>query len=190
MSIEVRNIVKAYGDHVIYNDFSIILPDTGVVTLFGPSGCGKTTLLRLLAGLEKPDSGEIHGLSGKKVSVVFQEDRLLPWATIEKNLSLASEGSNCNDRVKELLELTGISGTEDNYPGELSGGMCRRVAIARALMYDGEVYLLDEPFKGLDQAIKQKIMEHFRRLAKKRLLLLITHDLEETEFLSDMIIRL
>lgn len=143
----------------------------------------------MIAGLEKPDSGIIEGLSDKRVSLVFQEDRLLPWHTVMQNIILVADKSRI-DEAMAYLKLMELEETKEKYPQTLSGGMKRRVALIRSLIYGGAVYLWDEPFKGLDAAIKQKIMDHVKILSKSSLIILVTHDQSEAEYLSDRIIEL
>ena len=149
--IELAHVHCIYGEKTPIRDLTLILPDVGVVGVFGASGAGKTTLLRLLAGLLQPASGTIEGLAGKRISMVFQEDRLLPWLTAVENVALVRDGSEADARA--LLAALALSAEADQLPRALSGGMQRRVALARALNFGGDVLLLDEPFKGLDAAL-------------------------------------
>lgn len=160
--IELRDVTFSYGEHVILDRFSLSLPARGLTALSGPSGCGKTTLLRLLAGLETAQSGSIS-LPGKAV-ILFQEDRLLPWRTAAQHLTdvLPPEQRSRADALLALVELTGEA---RRRPGELSGGMCRRLALARALACPGALYLLDEPFSGIDPDRARRILERLSQLS-------------------------
>lgn len=189
MSIKLINISKEYGDLTILEGMNMELPDRGIITLSGPSGCGKTTIINILSGIDKTYKGRVEGMEGKKISVVFQEDRLLPWTDVYQNISIVLDNED-SSRVHELLELVGLRGVEGKLPNELSGGMKRRVAIARALAFDGDIILLDEPFKGLDLKIKTKIMDFFKAISKEKLIVLITHEMAEAEYLSDKVIDL
>ncbi|HHU22232.1 MAG TPA: ATP-binding cassette domain-containing protein [Clostridiales bacterium] len=151
--IKLDNISYAYEDKAVFRDFSLSLPSSGITCISGPSGCGKTSLLRLLAGLARPESGEITGLP-EKVGIMFQEDRLLPWNTALKNVAHVA-GSL--EEAKVWLERMKLSGEEDAYPRELSGGMRRRVSLARALAFKCGLLLLDEPFKGMDPSLIREI---------------------------------
>lgn len=185
MSIAMESVHFSYPDGTaVLSDFSLTLPDTGALCLSGPSGCGKTTLLRLLAGLEIPQSGRIVGLEGRRVAFVFQEDRLLPWATARENVSIVLGGKEAGACADEWLRLVGLSGAEDRRPGELSGGMRRRVALARALAYPADLLLLDEPFTGLDKALWRSIAEMMARDNGRRLILLVSHNPEEARRLG------
>lgn len=170
MGVRITGVTFAYGALPLYKNLSLTLPDNGIFALTGASGCGKTTLLRLIAGLEKPQSGSVE-VDGR-ISTVFQEDRLLPWMTALENVDAVSD----TETAKHWLDAVGLGGEHHRFPRELSGGMCRRVAIARALAYDGEVLLLDEPFNGIDRETAQKIAAYLSAVRETRLILLVTHD--------------
>ena len=140
--IQISNLTLTYGDKLVLDRFSLTLPDTGVTVLSGPSGCGKTTLMRCIAGLEKPQSGTISGIAPSETAFLFQEDRLFPWRTVEQHLTdvLPKSRRGEADRWLALAAL----------PAALSGGMKRRLALVRALALGGKLYLLDEPFTGVD----------------------------------------
>lgn len=184
MPIAVTGLTKRFGGKVVLDRFTYAFPETGAVALMGPSGVGKTTLFRILLGLERPDSGTVSGMDGKSVSVVFQEDRLFPGLTVLQNAEVAGSGG------AEWLARLGLGEELNARPDSLSGGMRRRVALARALCRDGEIFLLDEPFQGLDPARKREVLELFRELKSRKFLLLITHDPEEAAFLADEVIQL
>lgn len=171
--ISLEHISVSYGDKQVLKDFSLTLPQFGVTALRGPSGCGKTTLLRVLAGLERPQTGQVLGISPREVAILFQENRLLPWRTVKQHLTdvLPKERRGEAARWLELVELTG---EEDAYPAALSGGMGRRLALARCLALGGSLYLLDEPFAGVDPARAQRIL---KRLKEQKLpVLLVSHE--------------
>jgi ABC-type nitrate/sulfonate/bicarbonate transport system ATPase subunit len=153
--ITVHELCKRFGEHVVFDRFSCQIPLDGNTVLRGASGSGKTTLLRMLAGLLTPDSGEIRGLDGLYAAFVFQEDRLLPWYTAEKNVALVSDVG----RASTLLGDLGLGEALREKPAALSGGMKRRVAIARALAFQSDMLLLDEPFAGLDDDAKRRVAE-------------------------------
>lgn len=186
MSITMKNVTFGYSSVKICKDLNWTLPNSGVVCLWGPSGCGKTTLLRLLAGLEKPQSGSIKP-TDYRVSMVFQEDRLLPWLTVRENAALA-----CDDdtRVNELLAAVGLTDLADSTPDAISGGQQRRVALVRALAADSDLLLLDEPFTGLDEETKDLVLPLIRETAKTRPVVLVTHIADEAEALNAAMIRL
>lgn len=177
--ILLKNIVCAYDGKLVLNGLSLSLPETGVVALTGPSGSGKTTFLRLLAGLLLPASGSVEGMDGKRVSMAFQEDRLIPWLTALENVALVCADES---RARETLGRLELADALEKRPDELSGGMQRRVALARALCYGGDVLLLDEPFKGLDDALKARVAECIRGVFP--LTVIATHDMNEAELLG------
>lgn len=184
MPIVISGLSKAFGKKQVLENFSCTLPAPGLTALMGPSGVGKTTLFRILLGLEKPDSGVIFGMEGKTLSVVFQEDRLFPDLTVLQNAEVA--GTN----GEAWLARLGLQSELSAYPQSLSGGMRRRVSIARAICRNGDVFLLDEPFQGLDRERKRDVMEIFRQLKKEKPVLFITHDPEEADFLADQVLFL
>ena len=186
MSIAMKNVTFGYVTTRICEGLGWTLPENGVVCLWGPSGCGKTTLLRLLAGLEKPQGGVIEP-SGYPVSMVFQEDRLLPWLTVRQNAALA-----CGDavRVDGLLDAVGLADYADSTPDAISGGQQRRVALVRALAADSDLLLLDEPFTGLDEETKMLILPLIRKAATEKPVVLVTHIAAEAEALGAAIIPL
>ena len=181
--IALDRMTAGYPGKAVFQDVSLRLPDRGTVALMAPSGYGKTTLLRLLAGLMQPQSGEIIGLENKNISFLFQEDRLLPWLTAEKNVALVSD-ENAARAWLEKMEIP----RGDQYPKEMSGGMQRRVALARAMAFGGDILLLDEPFKGLDEDLRGRIAGRIRGVFP--LTVLSVHDPAEAALMGAEIIRL
>ena len=177
--IKLQHVSKCFSGHRVLNDFSAEISLSGTTVLRGASGAGKTTLFRLLLGLEKPDAGEITGMEQRKPAVVFQEDRLLPWATALQNAMLGSDEA----RASAALAKLGLAQSENLLPRELSGGMQRRVAIARALAYGGDILFLDEPFTGLDEENKRIAAQSI--LACDVPIILITHDDAEAELFGE-----
>ena len=154
--IRIENVSFSFGDKKIIRDFDLDVTDR-ITVLTGPSGCGKTTLLRLIAGLLEMQSGKITGVP-EKISFLFQDDRLLPWLTVRENTAavlLRGDSGAEADKWIERLELSDVSGKR---PDEISGGQRRRAAMARALAYGGELLILDEPMKGLDEALIRKLI--------------------------------
>lgn len=188
--LEVKNIRKAYGDKIVFENFSTVFPDKGVWAISAPSGSGKTTLLRLISGLEKPDSGEIIMPKDSRISVVFQEDRLLHSLDVRGNVAVVLGNTNDNVRIAdECLARCGLSDVAHKPVPSLSGGMKRRVAIARAIAFDSDILLLDEPFKGLDGATKRMVANFIFEKKQNHLTIMITHDLSEAEEYADEIIK-
>lgn len=193
--IRFENVSKSFGAQTVVDRLDWKLPDSGTVCLFGPSGCGKTTLLHLLAGIHRPDSGRITGLEGRTVSIIFQEPRLLPWLSALHNVTavLSSSGTSHDERNHiglEWLDRVGLADSADKLPDELSGGMRQRVAIARALAYGGDLLLLDEPTQGLDEALRDKMTRLIRESESERLTLLVTHDRDEAEAMASTVVSL
>ena len=187
MAFVLDNVSFAYPDKPVLTEVSLVVPDHGVTCLFGPSGCGKTTLLRLLLGLETPQSGEIRG-DLSLPAAVFQENRLLPWKTVMENMLLTTPSP---DRAKETLRAMGLDDDVfEKFPRELSGGMLRRVAIARALATDSRWLALDEPFNGIDAHNRDGIAACIREYAATHPVVLVTHHPEEIELLDATVITL
>lgn len=185
MKIQLNNLCKAFGDKVIFENYTRTVEFNGILIIQGKSGLGKTTLMRMLAGLEKADQGEIIH-SAEKISFMFQEDRLIPFVTVLKNLTAVCG----EERALKYLSLMGLEGEKDNSPTALSGGMRRRVALARSLCFESDLVILDEPFKGLDETLKNEICEIIREESKNRNFIIISHDSEDAEKLNAEIIEL
>lgn len=186
MSISLKHVSFSYGDTAVLNDVTWHLPDSGVVCLWGPSGCGKTTVLRLLARLEKPQVGTVSGID--RVSMVFQEDCLLPWRTALENVTLVGADEQ---QARELLTVLGLNEEEvAAYPSHLSGGQQRRIALARALATPGDVLLLDEPFNGLDEDTWQDVVPLILQVAQSRPVVLVTHIREQVQTLGASVVHL
>ena len=194
MAVRIKNLCKKYGDNKVLENFSADFPETGAVCIWGASGIGKTTLTNIIMGLEKPDSGEIEGIDPDRISCVFQEDRLLPWNTLYENASISVDPKECSGLCQKWIEAVELWEDRDKYPDELSGGMKRRCALARALIRAEhsrcEILIMDEPFKGLDADLKNRIISKITPLWEKMLAIIITHDREEAESITDKIISL
>ncbi len=201
-SIEVRRVSKTYGtrDGVkALDEISFDVHDQEFVSILGPSGCGKSTLLRVIAGLT-PFEGEGLSMSGQPVTgpmddvgVVFQSANLLPWRTVEANLRLGVEIRRETlepDRLRAMLDMIGLTGFENRYPRELSGGMRQRVAIGQALVRNPKVLLLDEPFGALDALTRDKLNVELLRIwqAERKTVVLVTHSIPEAILLSDRVL--
>ena len=184
--IRIENISKSFGGKQVLKNLSAEIPESGIFAVSGVSGSGKTTLLRILAGLEKPDGGTISELDGKKISVMFQNDRLLPWLTALENIAVV-----CNrETAEKWLEKVELLPAADKKPNELSGGMQRRVAVARALAADYELMLLDEPLTGLDGELRLRVMRRIQADLKGRTAIWITHDPDTAALLDAPVLRL
>ncbi|MDD3692738.1 MAG: ATP-binding cassette domain-containing protein [Oscillospiraceae bacterium] len=191
MPIEFVNVDFSYNANMkILDKFCLKLPDQGAVCLFGPSGCGKTTLLRLIAGLERPHQGKITGIDKLKTAFVFQENRLLDWHTALENVAVVNKGPHARQIAAKWLERVGLGGEELKKPRELSGGMKRRVAIARALAANADILLLDEPFVGLDEKLVLSISHQILKAYAGKLLVFVTHSAKQVEIFSPLILNL
>lgn len=196
-SIRIEKISKSYGEKQVLNHISKEFPIGETTVIMGASGCGKTTLLRILLGLETPDNGEVIGMP-EKVSVLFQEDRLCEDASAYENIALVLERKRTRAQkdaqkhhVEQEAAQVGIT-AEDLKQNvmELSGGMRRRIALLRALLYEADCVILDEPFKGLDAATKQIVMQYVKEKVAGRTTFLVTHDQAEADFFGGNIWKL
>lgn len=184
--IKLLNIEKSFGDKKVLSGVRLSLSPRARIALMGASGIGKTTLLRILLGLEKADGGSISGVSAR-VSVVFQEDRLCPWLSVRENLRLAAPHAS-DEAIRKTLAALGLAGEEDTKAAALSGGMGRRVAIARACLFDGDLFVLDEPFRGLDEESRARTAAYVSACTEGKTLLLVTHDMREAELLGATVV--
>lgn len=203
-SLNLEHITKRFGPVVAVRDFSLAVKEGEFVSILGPSGCGKTTVLRCIAGFERPDEGRIY-IYGKMVNdippehrdvgMVFQFYALFPNMTVAQNIAfpLMIKGrpkEEQNRRVKELLELVRLQGYENRYPRQLSGGEQQRVALARALAKQPKVLLLDEPLSALDAKIREELRGEIRRIQTTLGIttIYVTHDQEEALSISDRVV--
>lgn len=190
--LKITELCHSFGKKNVINKLSLEFPSLGCFVIMGSSGCGKTTLLNIISGVVKPDSGKLEfGGNNVKVSYMFQEPRLLPWMNAAENVNLALGGKKGTlDKAKEYISLVGLEKDADKYTSELSGGMNQRIAFARALAYQGDILLLDEPFNGLDASNAAVMIELIRKYAKNHLVIVVTHTREYADMLSDSIIAL
>ncbi len=201
--LEVRGVSKSFGPLEVLRDIAIDVADHEFLAIVGPSGCGKTTLLRTIAGIETPDAGAIH-VDGKPVTkpgadrgFVFQQDCLFPWRTVWQNTIFGLEINGKVDevtmaRTRELLQLVGLTGFENYYPTQLSGGMRQRVNLARALAINPEVLIMDEPFSALDAQTREVMQLELTRIWQqgRKTVVFITHQIDEAVFLADRVVVL
>ena len=183
MAIVIRQLSKSYNDIPVFQDVELHLEDGGIYCLLAPSGAGKTTLFRILMGLERADRGWIQGLPEGPVATVFQEDRLCPSLTAQKNIQLVQPvitGDALRHELKRLLPEDSL----DKPVSEFSGGMRRRVALMRALLAPGQWLVMDEPFTGLDEETREVAMEYVLSRRNGRTLLFTTHHVEEADRLG------
>jgi len=188
LRIGLKNVYKRFAVQIVMSGIGYSFYGTGPHCLLGGSGCGKTSVLRLMAGLIEPDSGSVEIAGISRVSMVFQDDCLLPWADALQNVTLVRPGNDEN--ALELLRRLDLEDAADKRPDELSGGMRQRVSFARALHYGGDALLLDEPFKGLDPLSKEDAVTLIREHMAQKFTLFITHDVDEALALASRIVVL
>lgn len=185
--ILVQSVSKSFNKSKVLNDFSCTFKNGGTTCIMGRSGCGKTTLLNILMGLLKADSGEITGMP-KNISVVFQEDRLCEGFDIVKNINLVCREKVPDEVIADHLQANGLLG---NKPvRELSGGMKRRAAIIRAVLSGWDVLIMDEPFKGLDEATREKTADYIKKQTAGKTVIMVTHDPEEVAMMEGRLIEM
>jgi Fe(3+) ions import ATP-binding protein fbpC len=200
----LKNVTKAFGKSVVIDNLDLTIKRGTMVTLLGPSGCGKTTILRLVAGLENPTSGQIFidgedvtksSIQNRDICIVFQSYALFPHMSIGDNVGYGLRMQNVNkeerkQRVKEALELVDLAGFEDRYVDQISGGQQQRVALARALVLKPKVLLFDEPLSNLDANLRRAMREKIRELQQSLGItsLYVTHDQTEAFAVSDEVI--
>ena len=208
MTIEVRNINKRFGEFVALDNVSLQFPQGELTALLGPSGCGKTTLLRIIAGLEHPDSGQVllegddasaRHVRERQVGFVFQHYALFKHMTVFENVAFGlrvkprkerPSEDQIRQKVKQLLELVQLDWLHDRYPPQLSGGQRQRIALARALAVEPRVLLLDEPFGALDAKVRKELRRWLRRLHDELHVtsIFVTHDQEEALEVADQVV--
>ena len=199
MALEVINVSKSFNNLKVLDNITFKVKDNSFTCIIGESGCGKTTLLRIVSGLEKADSGEIL-FNGKKLEIndvgfVFQDDRLLPWRTTLKNVAFGLEIRNDKralEKAKDVLRFVGLEEFENYYPKQLSGGMRQLVGIARALAINPKILLMDEPFASLDAQTRNRMQAELLDIwnEEKKTVLFVTHNIDEAVYLADKIIVL
>lgn len=205
--LELKNISKRFGNKQVFDNFNLTVEEGKTISLVGPSGGGKTTLLRMLAGLEKLDSGEII-YNGESVAInhledanllgfVFQDFQLFPHLSVMDNLILSPtktlqvDKKEAEDKALELLKRLGLEGFADAFPYSLSGGQKQRVALARAMMIDPQIIGYDEPTSALDVALRQEVEKLILQNKEAGMTqIVVTHDLQFAENISDQIIKI
>ncbi|MGN0026000.1 MAG: ATP-binding cassette domain-containing protein [Clostridium sp.] len=178
MDIVIENLKKRYNDKVVLNNFNYTFKDKTISFIMGASGVGKTTLIKILMGLVQADDGKVIGINNKKISVVFQEDSLCENLSVLLNIKLVCENIS-NLEIQNSLDLLDLKDCMHKRVRELSGGMKRRIAIIRALLYDFDLLIMDEPFKGLDKETKIKVMDFVISKLENKSAIIITHDMDE-----------
>ncbi|MEQ5574387.1 ferric ABC transporter ATP-binding protein [Providencia huaxiensis] len=202
--VELKNVTKRFGNNTVIDDLSLSIPQGSMVTLLGPSGCGKTTVLRLVAGLEKPSEGRMfidgedvtdRSIQQRDICMVFQSYALFPHMSLGDNVGyglkmLGLSKAEIKKRVEEALELVDLAGFADRFVDQISGGQQQRVALARALILKPKVLLFDEPLSNLDANLRRSMREKIRELQQQFNItsLYVTHDQSEAFAVSDMVL--
>ena len=195
--IKLVNVSKFYTvdkeSIKVIDKIDLSIPENKITVILGRSGCGKTTLLRLVAGLENFEQGEIIGVESKRKAYVFQEDRLMPWLDVKSNITFGIHKNEIdNSRINEIIETVGLEKFYNSYPSQLSGGMKQRVSIARAFAYNPDFIMMDEPFSALDYFTREQMQNELLNIHKrlKCSILFVTHSIDEALILGDNIVIL
>ena len=201
--LSVKNLSVVFPDSNgglrALEDISFEISSRDFICFLGPSGWGKTTLLRVLASLLPPTTGEISFIHNQhpQIGMVFQQSNLMPWRSVMDNIKLPLElegmtESAARGKAQEMIDLVGLNEFEDSWPRDLSGGMAQRVAIARALIHDPDLLLLDEPFASLDAMTRERMWMELSRIwhARQKTVVMVTHSINESLFLADRVLVL
>ena len=199
-NIKIQNVSKNFDGVNVLNDFNLDIEPGSFVSLIGPSGCGKSTLLRIIGGLEHSSEGSVF-LDGEKITkagsdrgFAFQGSNLFPWLTIKENIAFGLKARKIYKEKKgdvaEMLKLVGLSGFEDSYPHQISGGMQQRASLARAIVGHPKVLLLDEPLGALDAFTRMNLQDEILRIKNENdmTMLMVTHDVDEAIYMSDKVV--
>jgi NitT/TauT family transport system ATP-binding protein len=193
MAFILDHINKIFEELHVLKDLNMKVQENKLICILGPSGCGKTTILNIISGVISADNGNLSGFTGKSISYLFQEPRLLPWKTVEQNIDFVIKDkltkSQRSETINRYLTMVNLTDFRNYYPGKLSGGMKQRVAIARAFAYPAEILLMDEPFKGLDIQMKATLIQDFIKIWRndRRSVFFVTHDIDEALLLGEEI---
>ena len=195
--IKLVNVSKFYTVEKetikVLDGIDLEIPANKITIILGRSGCGKTTLLRLVSGLETFEQGEILGSEGNKNAYVFQEDRLMPWLNVKKNITFGIHKKDIDDaKVEKIIQTVGLDKFSNAYPRQLSGGMKQRVSIARAFAYNPDFIMMDEPFSALDFFTREQMQNELLRIniTLNCSILFVTHSIDEALTLGDKIVIL
>ena len=204
--LSVRNLSMSYPngnseDVEVLDNISFDVHEGELLGIVGPSGCGKTTLLKIIAGLLKPDEGQVF-IDGEevqpghnRVGYIFQQESLFPWRTVRQNIQFGLEVANTdksemNARVDEIIEIVGMEGLEDNFPHEISGGQARKTEMARSLVVSPDILVADEALSNLDAQTRNHLQEEILRIQKTTgsTILFVSHNVDEAVFMSERIL--
>ncbi len=190
MDIKVNNLTKSFGDNKVLDRVNVAFLRGKINCIMGPSGCGKTTLFNIILGLIKADGGTIHGLENEKIVAVFQEERLCEGFSAAANVKLVCDKSVSVKEIEIHLSEVGLEEVERKSVSKLSGGMRRRVSIVRAIMANSNVIIMDEPFKGLDEDTKIRVIDYVKNYAIGKTIIVTTHSIEEVKMLKATLIQM
>lgn len=181
MEVTIKGLKKKFEGQKVLDGFSAEFKDGTITCIMGKSGSGKTTLLNIILGLMNQDEGEITGAKGRGFSAVFQEDRLCEGLDAIGNVKLVLGSGIEAEEIEKEFRMVNLDDYQGKPVSELSGGMKRRIAIVRALMADADIVIMDEPLKGLDAKLKQKVIEYIKERVKGKITIIVTHDKSEAE---------
>ena len=186
--LDVIGLRKEFSGLPVLENLNLYVDQKEITAIVGPSGCGKSTLLNLIAGITGDYDGQIRNRA-EKTGYVFQEDRILPWLTVYDNIRVVRDDTD-EARILQLIDQMHLTGFEDYYPDQLSGGMRQRCGIARAFYYGSELLLMDEPFKSLDYSLRQEMLTYLKALweQEQNSVLFVTHDMDEALQIADRIL--
>lgn len=190
MAVEITDLKKKFEQQTVLEGFSAKFGDNSITCIMGASGAGKTTLLNILLGLMDSDGGTVSGINGKRLSAVFQEDRLCEGLDAIGNIKLVADKKITRKDIEEEFSRVGLEDYRGKPVSELSGGMKRRIALVRALITDPDIVIMDEPLKGLDAKLKHKATEYIKEKVKNKITIIVTHDKAEAEAFGAEIIML
>ena len=185
--MKINNLTKRFGSKAVFENASIEFEENKINYILGESGSGKTTLLRIISGLDKSFKGEISP-QYTKISCVFQEPRLFPNLTVAENIKITAESSPYT--VDDLLKILELEGEADALPASLSGGMKMRVSLARALYYNGDLFIMDEPFGALNDELRQRILPEIFKCLEGKTVIIVSHNVEEAKSYASNILNL
>ncbi len=184
MDIELIHIKKRFANQPVFSDLNVTFAQGEISCLMGPSGIGKSTLLNMIMGLIRPDSGEIKGTEHIRIAAVFQEDRLVEHWDAIKNIKLVCDAKISEARIEAELDRVLLKDYQQKPVKKLSGGMRRRVVIVRALLSESDLVILDEPFRGLDKMLKDVVASYIKSMTENKTVIVVTHDHEDIELLN------
>ena len=184
--LSIRGICKSFEGRSVLKNVSFDFPEAAVTALRGPSGCGKTTLVNIILGLLAPDEGEVLLPASARTAAVFQEDRLIEHFSAARNVRLTAPASVTDKQIRSALSELGLAQEGEKRVSEFSGGMRRRVAVIRAALFQPQFLLLDEPFKGLDEEMRERTAAFLRRNCAQATTILVTHDETEAALMGAM----